>query len=66
MNPILARIDAYEKLMRLHRPIGILLLLWPTLSALWLAAHGMPTASLVLIFVLGTVLMRATCRRTVR
>ena len=39
MNPILARLDAYEKLIRLDRPIGILLLLWPTLWGLWLASH---------------------------
>jgi len=58
-SAIAARLDAYERLVRLDKPIGILLLLWPTLSALWLAAHGMPTASLVLIFVLGTVLMRS-------
>ena len=56
---ILARIDAYEKLMRLHRPIGILLLLWPTLWALWLSARGQPDGRIVWIFVLGTVLMRS-------
>ncbi len=56
---IAARIDAYERLIRLDKPIGITLLLWPTLSALWLAAHGTPTASLVLIFTLGTILMRS-------
>ena len=59
MSAIAARIDAYERLIRLDKPIGILLLLWPTLSALWVAAHGRPTASLVLIFVLGTILMRS-------
>ena len=36
------RLDAYERLMRLDKPIGTLLLLWPTLSALWLAAGGAP------------------------
>ena len=56
---ILARIDAYERLVRLDKPIGIALLLWPTLSALWLAAHGAPSASLIVIFVLGTILMRS-------
>jgi hypothetical protein len=56
---ITARLDAYERLHPLDKPIGILLLLWPTLSALWLAARGRPTASLVLIFVLGTILMRS-------
>ena len=53
------RLDAYERLMRLDKPIGTLLLLWPTLSALWLAAHGAPRASLVLIFAVGTLVMRS-------
>lgn len=56
---ILARIDAYEKLMRLNRPIGILLLLWPTLWALWLAQRGWPHPVMLLLFVVGTVLMRS-------
>ena len=56
---IAARLDAYERLVRLDKPIGILLLLWPTLSALWLAAHGTPSWSLVLIFTMGTILMRS-------
>ena len=56
---IAARIDAYERLIRLDKPIGITLLLWPTLSALWLAALGVPTVSLVLIFTFGTILMRS-------
>jgi 4-hydroxybenzoate polyprenyltransferase len=59
MNPILARLDAYEKLMRLHRPIGILLLLWPTLWALWLARHGAPQPIVFLQFLVGTILMRS-------
>lgn len=45
--------------MRLHRPIGIYLVLWPTLSALWLAAEGVPSTLNLIIFVLGTVLMRS-------
>jgi 4-hydroxybenzoate polyprenyltransferase len=53
------RLDAYERLVRLDKPIGILLLLWPTLTALWFAAYGSPTWSEVLIFVMGTVLMRS-------
>jgi 4-hydroxybenzoate polyprenyltransferase len=53
------RLDAYERLMRLDKPIGTLLLLWPTLSALWLAANGMPRLSLVLIFAVGTLVMRS-------
>ncbi len=53
------RLKQYALLMRLDKPIGILLLLWPTLWALWLAAKGMPSISLLLIFVLGVVLMRS-------
>ena len=53
------RLDLYEKLMRLDKPIGILLLLWPTLWALWLSAWGTPNWTVVWIFVLGTVLMRS-------
>ena len=53
------RLDAYERLMRLDKPIGTLLLLWPTLSALWLAAGGAPRLSLVLIFCIGTLVMRS-------
>jgi len=45
--------------MRFDRPVGTLLLLWPTLAALWIASSGQPEPSLVVIFVLGTVLMRA-------
>lgn len=59
MNRVLARIDAYEKLIRLDRPIGILLLAWPTLWALWLAADGLPNPWILWIFILGTVLMRS-------
>ena len=53
------KLNHYEKLMRLDKPIGILLLLWPTLWALWLAGDGRPSPFLVWIFVLGTVLMRS-------
>ena len=53
------RLDAYEKLVRLDKPIGILLLLWPTLWALWIASKRMPNPWLVWIFVLGTALMRS-------
>jgi 4-hydroxybenzoate polyprenyltransferase len=59
VKAIVARLDAYERLVRLDKPIGILLLLWPTLSALWLAALGSPPWSLVLIFTMGTILMRS-------
>ena len=53
------RIDAYERLIRLDKPIGTLLLLWPTLWALWLASSGMPRLDHFLIFFVGTVLMRS-------
>jgi 4-hydroxybenzoate polyprenyltransferase len=55
----LERIDAYERLVRLDKPIGILLLLWPTLSALWLASRGLAPWRLVIVFTLGTILMRS-------
>ena len=47
------------RLVRLHRPIGIWLLLWPTLWAIWIAADGSPSGELLLIFVIGTVVMRS-------
>ena len=53
------RLTAYEKLIRLDKPIGILLLLWPTLWALWLSSRGHPDWPIVWIFVVGTVLMRS-------
>ncbi len=53
------RLNAYEKLIRLDKPIGILLLLWPTLWALWISSRGRPDWMVVWIFVLGTVLMRS-------
>ncbi len=49
----------YAKLVRLDKPIGSLLLLWPTLSALWLASAGKPSLQLILIFSIGTILMRS-------
>ncbi len=54
-----ARLDAYWRLMRFDRPIGILLLLWPTLWALWVAAGGLPSLQNLAIFVTGVVVMRA-------
>lgn len=53
------RLTQYFLLARLHRPIGILLLLWPTLWALWIASDGNPDVTNVIVFVLGTVLMRS-------
>jgi 4-hydroxybenzoate polyprenyltransferase len=49
----------YCYLLRLHKPVGILLLLWPTLWALWLASDGRPDWSIVAIFVLGVIVMRS-------
>jgi 4-hydroxybenzoate polyprenyltransferase len=59
LTEIKTRLDHYEKLMRLDKPIGTLLLLWPTLWALWIAARGEPHWMLVWIFALGTLLMRS-------
>ena len=53
------RFTAYEKLMRLDRPIGLLLLLWPALWGLWFVARGIPDHRILLIFVVGTVVMRS-------
>ncbi|MGA1518611.1 MAG: hypothetical protein ACO34F_01475, partial [Burkholderiaceae bacterium] len=54
-----ARLARYLELIRWRRPAGWLLLLWPTLSALWVAADGWPGWYLVLVFTAGTVLMRS-------
>ena len=56
---LIERLNVYEKLMRLDKPIGILLLLWPTLWGLWIAGYGQPHWMVVWIFVMGTVLMRS-------
>ena len=53
------RLALYARLIRLDKPIGTLLLLWPTLWALWLSASGNPDAKIVLVFVVGTLLMRS-------
>lgn len=53
------RLYQYALLMRWHRPIGIYLLLWPTLWALWIAGEGYPDVLVTLVFVLGVVLMRS-------
>jgi len=53
------RLQIYVQLTRLHRPIGILLLLWPTLWGVWIAGGGYPAWHIVIIFTLGTVLMRS-------
>ncbi len=59
LRPLLTRLHAYGRLVRLDRPIGIWLLLWPTLWGLWFAAGGLPPLQVLLVFVLGTVLMRS-------
>jgi 4-hydroxybenzoate polyprenyltransferase len=56
---LLPKLRLYAQLVRLDKPIGSLLLLWPTLSALWLASNGQPDPILILVFSLGTVLMRS-------
>jgi 4-hydroxybenzoate polyprenyltransferase len=56
---VVKRLDAYERLIRLDKPIGALLLLWPTLWAVWLASDGRPSLPFVLVFVTGTFLMRS-------
>lgn len=53
------RLHQYMLLMRLHRPIGIYLLLWPTLWAVWIASNGQPDIHIVLIFSCGVILMRS-------
>jgi 4-hydroxybenzoate polyprenyltransferase len=53
------RLRLYFQLARLHRPIGILLLLWPTLWGVWIASNGHPAWNIIFIFTLGTVLMRS-------
>ncbi|AGH85100.1 4-hydroxybenzoate octaprenyltransferase [Ralstonia nicotianae] len=54
-----SRLALYARLVRIDKPIGTLLLLWPTLWAMWMAADGHPPPALVAIFVVGTVLMRS-------
>lgn len=59
LNRVHPRTWDFVQLMRLEKPIGIYLLLWPTLWALWVASKGMPDLKWLLIFVLGTLFMRA-------
>jgi 4-hydroxybenzoate polyprenyltransferase len=56
---ILSTVHDYIRLMRLDRPIGIYLLLWPTLWAVWIGGRGQPKPQILIIFVVGTVLMRS-------
>ncbi len=59
MTSLKTRLHYYSQLIRLDRPIGIYLLLWPTLWGLWIASKGIPDIKLLLIFSLGVVLMRS-------
>lgn len=59
MSDVAARAWQYVRLMRLDRPIGWLLLMWPTLWALWIAGSGRPDPEIVVIFIAGVIVMRA-------
>ena len=59
MTAVAARLKDYAQLMRLDRPIGTLLLLWPTLWALWFAADGVPDPRILAVFVAGVLVMRS-------
>ena len=54
-----SKLLAYSRLMRINKPIGALLLLWPTLAALWLASDGFPNLYILFVFVCGVFLMRS-------
>lgn len=56
---LLQKLNAYYRLTRLDKPIGILLLLWPTLWGIWLASPGWPDGLVLFVFIAGTVLMRS-------
>jgi 4-hydroxybenzoate polyprenyltransferase len=56
---VLATLTDYARMMRLDRPVGALLLLWPTLWAVWIAARGKPQAHILFVFIAGVVLMRS-------
>ncbi len=55
----MSKLQAYSRLMRIDKPIGTLLLMWPTLWALWLANMAVPPISVLVVFVLGVIVMRA-------
>lgn len=59
LDALLSRLGHYARLTRLDKPVGIVLLLWPTLWALWLAAGGRPSSLNVLVFSAGVILMRS-------
>lgn len=58
-DELLSQLRQYAQLMRLHKPIGIWLLMWPTLWALWIAGDGHPRAQVFIVFVLGVIIMRS-------
>ncbi len=53
------RLKLYFQLVRLDKPVGILLLLWPTLWGLWIASDGLPDVKTLFVFIMGTILMRS-------
>jgi len=57
--PAAGRLALYASLLRLDKPVGTLLLLWPTLTALWIASSGRPSVGLLAVFIVGTFLMRS-------
>lgn len=59
LNTLISQFSDYARLMRLDKPIGIYLLLWPTLWGLWIAAEGFPEQRILVIFVFGVILMRS-------
>jgi 4-hydroxybenzoate polyprenyltransferase len=55
----MTKLESYISLTRINKPVGIYLVLWPTLWALWLASEGMPEGHLLVVFILGAILMRS-------
>lgn len=58
-STVMERLEQYAILVRLNKPIGILLLLWPTMISLWIAAQGWPDTLVLFVFILGVILMRS-------
>jgi len=59
LKTLFEKLSPYLRLMRVDRPIGTLLLLWPTLAALWIASEGKPDITVLIVFVLGVFIMRS-------
>lgn len=59
LRDLTIKLNAYERLIRLDKPVGFMLLMWPTLWGLWFASLGSPDIRIVIIFVVGTILMRS-------